>query len=65
VFVGFTQGAIRYLLNSVAVLVAFVLAAQLKGPLVDLLGFWTAFSPPVASCSSSSCSSSGSSSAPG
>jgi uncharacterized membrane protein required for colicin V production len=44
VFVGFTQGAIRYLLNSVAVLVAFVLAAQLKGPLVGLLGFWTAFS---------------------
>jgi uncharacterized membrane protein required for colicin V production len=45
VFVGFTQGAIRYLLNSVGVLVAFVLAAQLKGPLVGLLGFWTAFSP--------------------
>lgn len=43
VFLGFTQGAIRYLLNSVAVLVAFVLAAQLKGPLVDMLGFWTAF----------------------
>lgn len=45
VFVGFTQGLIRYVLNSVAVLVAFVLAAQLKGPLVDLLGFWEAFSP--------------------
>lgn len=44
VFIGFTQGAIRYLLNSAAVLVAFVLAAQLKGPLVALLGFWTAFS---------------------
>jgi uncharacterized membrane protein required for colicin V production len=43
VFVGFTQGAIRYLLNSVAVLVAFVVAAQLKAPIVDLLGFWTAF----------------------
>jgi uncharacterized membrane protein required for colicin V production len=45
VFIGFTQGAIRYLLNSVAVLVAFVIAAQLKGPIVGLLGFWTAFSP--------------------
>lgn len=45
VFIGFTQGAIRYLLNSVVVLVAFVLAAQLKGPIVGLLGFWTAFSP--------------------
>jgi uncharacterized membrane protein required for colicin V production len=45
VFIGFTQGAIRYLLNCVAVLVAFVVAAQLKGPIVGLLGFWTAFSP--------------------
>ena len=45
VFIGFTQGAIRYLLNSIAVLVAFVIAAQLKGPIVGLLGFWTAFSP--------------------
>ena len=46
VFIGFTQGAIRYLLNSVAVLVAFAVAAQLKGPIVGLLGFWTAFSAP-------------------
>jgi uncharacterized membrane protein required for colicin V production len=45
VFVGFTQGMIRYVLNSIAVLVAFVLAAQLKGPIVDLLGFWRAFTP--------------------
>jgi uncharacterized membrane protein required for colicin V production len=45
VFVGFTQGIIRYLLNGLAVIVAFVLAAQLKGPIVDLLGFWTAFTP--------------------
>ncbi|HVM25062.1 MAG TPA: CvpA family protein [Candidatus Limnocylindrales bacterium] len=45
VFVGFTQGLIRYALNCVAILVAFVLAAQLKGPIVGLLGFWTAFSP--------------------
>ena len=45
VFIGFTQGMIRYLLNSLAVLVAFVLASQLKGPLFDLLGFWQAFTP--------------------
>ena len=45
VFVGFTQGMIRYLLNSIAVIVAFVLASQLKGPIVDLLGFWEAFTP--------------------
>jgi uncharacterized membrane protein required for colicin V production len=45
VFVGFTQGMIRYLLNSIAVVVAFVLASQLKGPVVDLLGFWEAFTP--------------------
>jgi uncharacterized membrane protein required for colicin V production len=45
VFVGFTQGAIRYALNSVAVIVSFVLAAQLQGPIYDLLRFWDAFSP--------------------
>lgn len=45
VFAGFTQGLIRYLLNGLAVIVAFVLAAQLKGPVIDLLGFWTAFTP--------------------
>lgn len=45
VFAGFTQGMIRYVLNSIAVIAAFVLAAQLKGPLIDLLGFWTAFTP--------------------
>jgi hypothetical protein len=45
VFAGFTQGTIFYLLNSLALLVAFVVAAQLKGPIIDLLGFWTAFSP--------------------
>ncbi len=33
----------RYILNAVAVLVAFVMASQLKGPVVDLLGFWEAF----------------------
>lgn len=45
VFAGFTQGMIRYVLNAIAVIVAFVLAAQLKGPVVDLLGFWHAFTP--------------------
>lgn len=45
VFVGFTQGVIRYLLNGVAVIVAFVLAAQLTGPILDILGFWRAFTP--------------------
>lgn len=45
VFAGFTQGMIRYVLNAIAVIVAFVLASQLKGPVVDLLGFWRAFTP--------------------
>jgi uncharacterized membrane protein required for colicin V production len=45
VFAGFTQGMIRYVLNSLAVIVAFVLAAQLKGPIIDLLRFWRAFTP--------------------
>jgi len=45
VFAGFTQGMIRYVLNTLAVIVAFVLAAQLKGPVVDLLAFWRAFTP--------------------
>jgi uncharacterized membrane protein required for colicin V production len=45
VFAGFTQGAIRYALNAVVVVVAFVVASQLKGPLFDVLGFWQAFSP--------------------
>ncbi len=45
VFAGFTQGMIRYVLNSLAVIVAFVLASQLKGPVVDLLRFWRAFTP--------------------
>ncbi len=45
VFAGFTQGMIRYVLNAVAVIVAFILAAQLKGPMHDLLGFWAAFTP--------------------
>ena len=45
VFAGFTQGMIRYVLNALAVIVAFILASQLKGPIHDLLRFWTAFTP--------------------
>jgi uncharacterized membrane protein required for colicin V production len=45
VFAGFTQGSIFYLLNSLALLIAFVVSAQLTEPLLDLLGFWTAFTP--------------------
>jgi uncharacterized membrane protein required for colicin V production len=45
VFAGFTQGTIVYVLNTLALLVAFVVAAQLTGPILDLLGFWTALSP--------------------
>jgi uncharacterized membrane protein required for colicin V production len=45
VFAGFTQGMIRYALNAVVVLIAFVVAAQLKGPLFELLSFWGAFTP--------------------
>jgi len=40
VFAGFTQGLVRYALNAVAVLVAFVLASQLVGPLTDVVSFW-------------------------
>lgn len=45
VFAGFTQGMIRYALNIVVVIVAFIIAGQLRGPLNELLGFWTAFTP--------------------
>jgi uncharacterized membrane protein required for colicin V production len=45
VFAGFTQGAIRYALNALVVVVAFVIAAQLRGPMFDLLSFWGAFTP--------------------
>jgi uncharacterized membrane protein required for colicin V production len=47
VFAGFTQGLIRYALNIVVVLLAFVIASQLKGPLYNALGFWEAFTPAV------------------
>lgn len=45
VFLGFAQGIVRYLLNSLAVFVAFIVAAQLKGPISDFFSVWTAFPP--------------------
>ncbi len=45
IFIGFTHGIVRYALGALAVVVAFILAAQLKGPITDALGVWTAFSP--------------------
>ena len=45
VFAGFTQGMISYVLNALVVVVAFILAAQLKEPMINLLGFWTMFTP--------------------
>jgi len=47
VFAGFTQGLIRYALNAVVVLVAFVIASQLRDPIVDLLSFWNAFTDDI------------------
>lgn len=43
IFLGFTQGIIRYLLNLVAVFLAFIVSAQLKGPIADVLSVWQAF----------------------
>lgn len=37
VFIGFQQGLLRYILNCVVVLVAFILASQLKGPIANAL----------------------------
>jgi len=45
VFAGFTQGMIRYALNAVVVLLAFIIASQLRDPVYNLLGFWEAFTP--------------------
>jgi uncharacterized membrane protein required for colicin V production len=45
VFAGFTQGIIRTLLNCLVVVIAFVVASILRGPLFDLLTFWQAFTP--------------------
>jgi len=45
VFAGFTQGLIRYALNILVVLAAFVIAGQLRDPLYNVLSFWNAFTP--------------------
>lgn len=46
VLVGFQQGTLRYILSSVAVLVAFVLASLVKGPIADALApVWRAATP--------------------
>jgi uncharacterized membrane protein required for colicin V production len=45
IFAGFTQGMIRYALNGVVVILAFIVASQLKGPLDALLSGWDYFAP--------------------
>jgi uncharacterized membrane protein required for colicin V production len=45
IFAGFTQGMIRNALSGLVVVVAFVVASQLKGPLFELLSFWQAYTP--------------------
>jgi uncharacterized membrane protein required for colicin V production len=46
VLVGFQQGLLRYILNCVAVLVAFILASLLRDPIADTLGsVWTMGTP--------------------
>jgi len=46
VLFGFQQGLLRYLLNTIVVLVAFVVASQLKGLLADWVNsFWEASTP--------------------
>jgi uncharacterized membrane protein required for colicin V production len=46
VLVGFQQGTLRYILSTVAILVAFIVASLLKGPIADTLApVWRAASP--------------------
>ncbi len=47
VFAGFTQGMIRYALNVVVVVVAFIIAGQLRGPFDSVLTGWDVMSPPL------------------
>lgn len=48
VLLGFQQGLLRYLLNAIVLLVGFVVASQLKGPLADWINsFWEAAPPDV------------------
>jgi len=45
VFAGFTQGVVRYALSGVVVILAFIVASQLRDPMFNLLSFWEAFTP--------------------
>jgi uncharacterized membrane protein required for colicin V production len=45
VFAGFTQGMVRYALNIVVVIAAFVIAGQLRGPFDGILSGWNVFAP--------------------
>jgi uncharacterized membrane protein required for colicin V production len=45
VFAGFMQGMVRYALSGLVVIIAFVIASQLRDPLYNLLDFWEAFTP--------------------
>ncbi|MEP7040502.1 MAG: CvpA family protein [Chloroflexota bacterium] len=45
VFAGFTGGLIRYALNIVVVIAAFIIAAQLRGPFDAILQGWNVFGP--------------------
>jgi len=47
VFAGFTQGMIRYALNIAVVVVAFVVAGQLRGPFDSVLNGWDVLAPPL------------------
>ena len=44
---GFTQGLLHYLLATLGVIVAFVVASLLKHSATDVLAFWTAYTEPV------------------
>jgi uncharacterized membrane protein required for colicin V production len=45
VFAGFMQGLVRYALNIVVVIVAFILAGLLRDPFDNILGGWNVFGP--------------------
>lgn len=44
-FAGFMQGMVRYALNIVVVIAAFIIAGQLRGPFDGILGGWNVFGP--------------------
>lgn len=45
VFAGFMQGIVRQALNIVVVIVAFIIAGQLRGPFDGILQGWNVFGP--------------------